>query len=105
MGFINWALEKALNKIEWVSRFGKVLKAEHRSEKKSICLTVLLHGETQPIDFEIFYHIENEFFIIEKILIEKTWLNDVAAFYFEKNKSFKISLHSKTLGAIVKILF
>ncbi|BAF71911.1 hypothetical protein [Sulfurovum sp. NBC37-1] len=90
----------------YIKEYGKMLKLNLDSEKKSITMEVLLEGEKEPLAVHVErYELTKEngkhFLKIYGIHTSRAWINTVAASYLE-GKSFEIpEEYAKMLKVIV----
>lgn len=92
-----------LNRQPTLKRFGELQDIQIDKKNKTINIDFLLKGESISQRFQIFYSIENSFFIVKKIICEKEWMQ--ASLDFILKKEIKFSLTLPFFEKILALLF
>lgn len=101
------AVEKLVRNHELVKRFGDVQSVEIVSEKGTMDVTILLHGEISPLRFRGYYYFDDTEsgtdIVFRKITSERRWI-DEALDYWLGDTTLRYSLPGLA-GGIAKVLF
>lgn len=107
MGIRDKILEKVIRSHPMASRFGEIQKITVDSDNGTALLTVLLHGESAPMEFKVYYSFEDDdsqtYVVVNKVLSEKIWINEAIEYWFESH-TLRHPL-PRLAGGIAKILF
>jgi hypothetical protein len=102
------AIRAAANQSELVQRFGRVQSLEIDPSTHRIFLSILLKGESEPIQATLQYSLEaraeNQDVVISSVECSKPWIHQLAALIIEKNGSFRLPLEGSLGKMIVMIL-
>jgi len=101
------AIRAAANQSDLVQRFGRVQSLEIDPATKTIFVSALLKGESEPLQaklrYEVTERVGEKYFAILSAEISREWLQQVAALALEKSGPFCIPLQG-TMGSILSML-
>lgn len=111
MSFLSNARDKAIElffqRNEFIKKFGEIETVEINSDENRACITILLHGETEPTTLCAHYYFEDTdqgtLIVINKVESEREMINVIAGWWFKDNAIKKML--PKGAGLFAKILF
>lgn len=101
------AIEAIIRKNDLVKRFGMIQSVTINSEKGFADVSVLLHGELDPLVFRCYYVFqemdENTDVVVTSITCKRLWIDEALSLLLQKT-TLRYPL-PKLAGGIAKILF
>lgn len=105
MSFITWTLEKTLNNIPFIKKFGTLHLTSLDVELKTLSGEAELLGEVLPLPFSIRYRQEDNDMLIISAHVEREWIQQACNSWFETHGPFRLSLKNKWIAGIARLLF
>ena len=102
MGLCDFAIEKFLNANTFVNKLGQVQNIHLDRNNKKIEMNFLFHEELFIRQFEIFYTVDENNFVVLEIKSKTEWINAILKLWFQKKKEFHISLKNNFFTSIAK---
>ncbi|HSQ41929.1 MAG TPA: hypothetical protein VLM37_06595 [Fibrobacteraceae bacterium] len=85
------AIRSAANQADLVKRFGHVHSLEIDPTNRELFISILLHGESEPIQAKIHYRLDenggSRILTITEAETSRSWLNEVIKLFQEKQRS------------------
>lgn len=104
MGIASWAIKKALNAAPQVQRLGIVENVDVNTDNRTITIETTLKGETLVTRSTIHYEIFGNDFVIQKVEVNRPWLEAIADYYLLKPEHRRFPMQNSILSGIVKFL-
>lgn len=94
------AARKFLN--NYLEGIGKALELDIDAKADIIRGNILLEGESEPVQLEVFYHVEDEALVLESFRCERLWIEVTLNRYV---KDQRIPVEDKMVRMLLKHLF